>query len=104
MEAATRLGFNRSQVETGLLNPLIGNTYSGSSPLGLAAVLDVARPGDRIMHVSFGSGAGSDAFIIEAQENLLTKRKIGVPVRELIENSIRIDYAIYSKFRDKMRK
>ena len=104
MEAATRLGFNRSQVETGLLNPLIGNTYSGSSPLGLAAVLDVARPGDRIMLVSFGSGAGSDAFIIEAQENLLTKRKIGVPVRELIENSIRIDYAIYSKFRDKMRK
>ena len=104
MEAATRLGFNRNQVETGLLNPLIGNTYSGSSPLGLAATLDVAKPGDRIMVASFGSGAGSDAFIIEAQESLPTKRKLGVPVRELIENSTRIDYAIYSKFREKMRK
>ena len=83
---------------------MIGNTYSGSSPLGLAATLDVAKPGDRIMVASFGSGAGSDAFIIEAQESLPTKRKLGDPVRELIENSTRIDYAIYSKFREKMRK
>jgi len=104
VEAATRLGFSMKQIETGLLNPVIGNTYSGSSPLGLAAVLDVAHPGDRIMLCSFGSGAGSDAFIIEAQESLPAKRKLGTPVRTLIENSAKIDYAVYSKLREKLRR
>src|SRR5579862_2652411 len=78
VEAATRLGFSMKQIETGLLNPVIGNTYSGSSPLGLAAVLDIAHPGDKIMLCSFGSGAGSDAFIIEAQESLPAKRKMEI--------------------------
>ena len=92
------------QIEVGLLNPMIGNTYSASSPLGLAAVLDVAKPGDKILLASFGSGAGSDAFIIEAQESLPSKRRLGVPVRELIENATRIDYAVYSKYREKLKR
>jgi hydroxymethylglutaryl-CoA synthase len=104
VEVATRLGFSMKQIETGLLNPLIGNTYSGSSPLGLAAVLDIAKPGDKILLASFGSGAGSDVFIIEAQPALLTKRKLGIPVRTLIENCMRIDYAVYSKYREKLRR
>ncbi|MGI0084937.1 MAG: hydroxymethylglutaryl-CoA synthase, partial [Nitrososphaerales archaeon] len=104
VEAAARLGFTMKQIETGLLNPMIGNTYSGSSPLGLAAVLDVAKPGDRILLCSFGSGAGSDAFIIETQQGLVEKRKLGVPVRELIENCTRIDYGMYSKYREKLHR
>ncbi len=104
VEAATRLGFSMKQIETGLLNPMIGNTYSASSPLGLAAVLDVAKPGDKILLASFGSGAGSDAFIIEAEESLPGKRKHGIPVRELIDNYVRIDYAMYSKYRDTLHR
>jgi hydroxymethylglutaryl-CoA synthase len=104
VEAAIRLGFTIKQIETGLLNPQIGNTYSASSPLGLAAVLDVAKPGDRILLASFGSGAGSDVFMMEAMENLLERRKAGIPIRTLIENSMKIDYAIYSKYREKMRR
>ena len=104
VEAATRLGFTTKQIETGLLNPLIGNTYSASSPLGLAAVLDIAKPGDKILLASFGSGAGSDVFIIQAMESLVERRKAGIPIRTLVENSTKIDYAIYSKFREKMRR
>ena len=70
VEVATRLGFTMDQIKTGLLNPLIGNTYAGSSPIGLAAVLDEARPGDKILLASFGSGAGSDAFCIEVSEGI----------------------------------
>ena len=33
------------QIENGLLTPIIGNTYSGASLLGLAATLDIAKPG-----------------------------------------------------------
>lgn len=104
VEVAQRLGFNMAQVEAGLLNPQIGNTYSASSPLGLAAVLDVAQPGERILLASFGSGAGSDAFSIIAEEPLVEKRKRVTPVRQMIEKCVKIDYAVYSKFREKLTK
>src|SRR3990172_8787965 len=64
LEASKTLGFTREQVDTGWIVPKMGNTYSGSSPTGLTAVLDVAQPGDRILITSFGSGAGSDALEI----------------------------------------
>ena len=60
--AADILGFTPEQIETGLLAPHIGNSYAGASPLGFSAVLDKAKPGDRLLLASFGSGAGSDAF------------------------------------------
>ena len=63
--AAKMLGFTPEQIQPGLLVPVIGNTYSGSAIIGLTAVLDVAQPGDRILLVSFGSGAGSDAFAVD---------------------------------------
>jgi len=104
VEAATRLGFTTRQIETGLLNPLIGNTYSASSPLGLAAVLDVAKPHQTILLASFGSGAGSDVFIIETLSSLVEKRKSAVPVRAMIESCSQIDYAMYAKYREKLRR
>ena len=58
------LGFSEEQIEPGLLVPVIGNTYAGAAMIGLTATLDIAEPGDRILMVSFGSGAGSDAFDI----------------------------------------
>jgi len=39
----------KEQIEPGLIVRRIGNTYSGSSMLGLAAVLDIASPGDKIL-------------------------------------------------------
>ena len=66
----------KEQIAPGLLVPVIGNTYAGAAMIGLTATLDVAEPGDRILMVSFGSGAGSDAFdrrdrgLLEARRNL----------------------------------
>jgi hydroxymethylglutaryl-CoA synthase len=104
VEVAVRLGFNADQIKTGLLNPQIGNTYAGSSPLGLAAVLDEASPGDKVLLASFGSGAGSDAFCIEVQDGILAKRGMNPTVKSMVDHASRIDYSTYSKFRGKLNR
>ena len=96
-----RLGFKIEQMEQGLLTPYIGNTYSGSSPLGLCSVLDVAKPGDRIILVSYGSGAGSDAFDITVTDEIKNfKRKNAPTIKEMIEKKRYVSYAIYAKYRN----
>jgi hydroxymethylglutaryl-CoA synthase len=102
---AEMLGFKKEQYETGLLCPKLGNTYSGSSPMGLTAILDVAKPGDKILMVSYGSGAGSDAFIWTATE-LITQVQAKAPqTRSLLDNNKNyLDYGTYAKFRGKIRK
>ena len=42
VRAAKLLGFETEKIKQGLITPLIGNTYSGASMIGLASVLDVA--------------------------------------------------------------
>ncbi|OPX57385.1 MAG: hypothetical protein A4E25_02285 [Methanobacterium sp. PtaB.Bin024] len=103
IRAARKLGFNEEQYKTGLLTPNIGNTYSGATPLGLAAILDIAQPGDRIFAVSYGSGAGSDAFSIEVTDRIEEKRELAPKVQDMIQNKTYVDYAIYAKFKGKLR-
>lgn len=102
LEVAKKLNFKKEQVELGLLTPYIGNTYSGATPLGLANVLDYANEGDLILATSFGSGAGSDAFIIKVtKENEL--RRNPEPIKKYIDDKEYIDYAIYAKFKGKIK-
>ena len=100
--AAKQLGFPIEKVQAALLTPIIGNTYSGSSMVGLAAVLDVAKPGERILMVSYGSGAGSDAFEITVTKNI-AKKRMAVPLRKAIEDKEYIDYAQYAIQRRKIK-
>jgi hydroxymethylglutaryl-CoA synthase len=48
---------------------------AGSALLGLCAILDVAEPHKRILFVSYGSGAGSDAYLFYTTPLLPEKRK-----------------------------
>ena len=101
--AAKQLGFSADQVETGRLVPKLGNTYSGSSPLGLTAILDVAKPGDRILMVSYGSGAGSDGFVYTVTERIDEVRDLATKTRELLDNhKVYLDYGTYAKYRGKI--
>jgi hydroxymethylglutaryl-CoA synthase len=72
--ASRELGFTANQIEQGLCVNEIGNVYAGSSMLGLAAVLDVAKPGERIFYCSYGSGAGSDAFSFAVTDQIQQRR------------------------------
>ncbi len=99
---ASLLGFSAEQIEPGLLSPVIGNTYAGAAIIGLTATLDIAEPGDRILMVSFGSGAGSDAFDITVTDKLPSRRDKALKTQDYIARRTEIDYATYSRLRGKI--
>jgi len=102
LRVAKSLGFKPVQIEAGLLVPKIGNTYAGSALVGLTAVLDIAQPNDRIFLVSYGSGAGSDAFSLRTTEHLLKRREAAPFTQIYIERRTEIDYATYTRYRGKL--
>jgi hydroxymethylglutaryl-CoA synthase len=98
-----QLGFTEEQMLHGLVTPYIGNTYSGAALIGLANVLDHAKPGERILVVGYGSGAGSDAFDLEVTDAITDfPRSIGTPVEAYLHGGVEIPYAVYAKFRGKI--
>jgi hydroxymethylglutaryl-CoA synthase len=103
-KVAKDLGFTAEQIKPGLVVPRLGNTYSGASPVGLAATLDIAKPGDTIFVCSFGSGAGSDAFDITVTDAITDKinRSAAPSVEKLLQNPIYVDYAKYAKHKGKL--
>lgn len=99
------LGFEKEQIQTGLLCPELGNTYSGASPLGLTAILDEAKPGDLILMVSYGSGAGSDAFIWRVTDRIKSVQDKAPKTWDLLRSNKKyLDYGTYAKFRGKILK
>jgi hydroxymethylglutaryl-CoA synthase len=100
--AAANLGFTAQQYETGLLAGVIGNTYSGSSLIGLSAILDVAKPGQRILMVSYGSGAGSDAMALQTTDLITERQNLAPLTQDYIKRRTEIDYAVYARYRGKL--
>jgi len=100
--AASMLGFTEEQIKPGLLVPVIGNTYAGAALIGLTATLDIAQPGDRILMVSFGSGAGSDAFSLRVTEKINQRRDLAPRTADYIARRTQIDYATYTRLRGKL--
>jgi hydroxymethylglutaryl-CoA synthase len=101
--AAETLGFTKEQIRTGMLAPQIGNTYAGSALIGLTAILDEAAPGDKILLVSFGSGAGSDAFQLTATGRLPERRAAAPGTGVYIARRKEIDYGVYVRYRGKLK-
>jgi len=101
-KVARDLGFSDEQIKPGLLVPVIGNTYAGAALIGLTAILDIAKPGDRILMVSYGSGAGSDAFDITVTDALLERRDKATKTQEYIARRTPIDYGMYVRYRRKL--
>jgi hydroxymethylglutaryl-CoA synthase len=101
---ARRLGFTTDQIKAGLLVNEIGNAYAGSSLLGLTAVLDAAQPGERVFLVSFGSGAGSDAFALLVTDLIVEAQPRALRTRDYVARRVPIDYATYARYRRKLRR
>jgi hydroxymethylglutaryl-CoA synthase len=99
VKMARELGFRDEQFLPSLQINKFGNTYSGCSLTGLAAVLDIAKPDERILIVSYGSGAGSDAYLLRTTSQLVDKRKRQkFNVKFQAENPF-IEYVDYTTYR-----
>jgi hydroxymethylglutaryl-CoA synthase len=99
VRVAKELGFKPEQYEVSLQVNKLGNTYSGCSPVGLAAVLDVAKPEERVLIASYGSGAGSDAYLLRTTDQLAAKRqRQRINVKSQTENQF-VEYVDYSTYR-----
>ncbi|HSB47382.1 MAG TPA: hydroxymethylglutaryl-CoA synthase [Candidatus Bilamarchaeum sp.] len=103
VEVGKKLGVPIEKLKAGLLTPIIGNTYSGASMLGLSAVLDEAKAGSRILVTSYGSGAGSDSFAMTVTDKIEAARDRAPKTKDYIAKKRYIDYATYIKFRKKIK-
>lgn len=104
------LGFTSSQIKPGLTAARIGNSYSAACLLGLCHVLDIARPGERILLVSFGSGAGSDGVTLEVTDRIdnfhqtRTDSSIATVNDEISGNHTQnISYGLYAQSQGKLQ-
>lgn len=99
---AKQLGFTSEQIQPSLVVSKIGNTYSGSAMMGLAAVLDIAKPDDRILMTSYGSGAGSDSFSFKVTKKITEVQDKAPKVSDYIDYKKNISYSRYAKHRSKI--
>ncbi len=101
-EAAKRLGFNERQLKSSLIVDHIGNPYSGSALCGLGAVLDIAKPGQSIFMVSYGSGAGADSFAFKTTSVLSRKRGKAPTFLDFMKKTESISYTDYLRKEQKI--
>ena len=95
VQVARSLGFTEAQIKDSLTVNYLGNSYTASALIGLISVLEKAKPGDLIFLCSYGSGAGSDSFVLRVTKNILRRRK---KFSQVIEDKKYIDYPTYLKF------
>jgi hydroxymethylglutaryl-CoA synthase len=101
--AAKTLGFTQAQIAQSMCVYNMGNAYAGSSMLGLASVLDIAAPGSRIFYCSYGSGAGSDAFVFTVTDRITERRDAATVERYLARAEFLRGYGQYLRLTGAIR-
>tara|TARA_A100001037_G_scaffold110432_1_gene100712 strand:- start:739 stop:1749 length:1011 start_codon:yes stop_codon:yes gene_type:complete len=89
------LGFPKAEIDA--LWCMIGDAGAASAPLALAASLDKARVGEKILCA--GIGAGATAAWFGAGSQLSKRRRKGSKVADLIVGGELVDYLTYLKHR-----
>ncbi|MEM1541070.1 MAG: hydroxymethylglutaryl-CoA synthase [Ignisphaera sp.] len=100
LRVASMIGIPKERVLPGIVTPWIGNTYNASMLIGLAKILEEAKPNQRVLAVSFGSGAGSDAFSILITDKVLEVVDRAPRVKYFLENKKYVKYHEYAKMRN----
>jgi hydroxymethylglutaryl-CoA synthase len=96
---ASRLQFTEAQLASSLVSKELGDLGAASVPVALASALDSAKVGDRIMVISYGSGAGSDALSFR----VVGDRRPATSVQAETARKEYIDYVKYLKLKGAIR-
>jgi hydroxymethylglutaryl-CoA synthase len=99
IQVAQRLGFTHSQIQDSLIVGTIGNPYTASAMLGLVATLQNCKSNELLFFCSYGSGAGSDAFILRTT-NKLSQLQKKPELTEQVKEKQYISYVSYLKKRN----
>lgn len=95
---ARSLSISPKQMELGFNFPAVGDTGTSSLLLGLAAILDKSQPGEKILGLSYGSGA-SDAMALTVGAEIDKKRSRSRLVDQYCASKAYVDYTTYLKTR-----
>jgi len=96
VNAAKKLGFQDGQIQNPLFQE-VGACGSAAPFLLLAAALETAKPGDRLLLLSYGEGA--DGFLLQVTEEI-SKRSLPRSLSDhLSEKRLYPSYQIYKKMR-----
>jgi hydroxymethylglutaryl-CoA synthase len=68
---ARKNGFEETQFIPSMVVSQIGDAGAASPLIGLAKVLDEAKPGHKVLVTSYGAGAGSDAVSINVNKEIM---------------------------------
>ena len=101
---AKALNANQDQLAHGGLINEVGDLGAASALMGLAGVLDKAEPGERILVLSYGSGA-SDAIALSVTDAIAAKRDKLKPVSLYLKSSLQVeDYVAFAKMTGALEK
>jgi hydroxymethylglutaryl-CoA synthase len=89
---AKSTGYKEEQIQRGLLAQFVGDTGAASMFLSLAAALEKAKPGERILAVSYGDG-GSDALEFGVTEGMREKQT--GEVEKYLKSKKIVDYQMH---------
>lgn len=104
-DVAKSMKFKPEALSVTVLSPMLGDTGSASSLIALAAALDAAKPDEKIIVASYGSGAGSDAFLVTATNEIDEKRSRISPVQKYFDEDYKqyIEYIQYEKIKGRLK-
>lgn len=99
---AKDLGVQKEQLAP-VIASVLGDLGSCSSFVSLAGILDKAKPKERILLASYGSGS-SNAMSIIVRSQITSKRKQLIPLEKYIARKQYITYTSYLKLREHIKR
>jgi hydroxymethylglutaryl-CoA synthase len=103
-KAAKGMKLKPEQTQTADLFSLVGDLGAASVLMGLATVLDGAKPGERILALSYGSGV-SDAIALKVNQGIEEKRGRAKAVDSYLKSKVELeDYVTFAKMKGTLKK
>lgn len=96
---ARKNGFEETQFIPSMTVSQIGDAGAASPLIGLAKVLDEAKPGHKVLVTSYGAGAGSDAVSINVNKEIMKRKGAVSSVKDYLADKKYIDYIYYLKIK-----